>query len=671
MRKLLAVLSFVLVAPAQVPLEEIELKGKREFEEEALEVREVRESPAKDVGEALSKVEGLWKIRKGGVANDVVLRGFQQGNLNVLVDGARIFGACPNHMDPAAFHVDFAEVERVEVVKGAFDVRNHGSLGGLVRILSKRPPAGFHVTTNLSAGSFGALNPSTSASYSGDKLRAVVGYSFRRALPYLDGTGKRVTEYANYREFAQTPNAYTIHTGWTRVSLSPASGHLLEVAYTRQAGGEVLYPYLLMDAVYDNADRLKLAYAISPAGGRLKALRIESYFTQVKHWMTDENRTSSAGGARGYRMATYAGTKAAGGRMEAELTDVVIGVEAYRRNWSAVNTMLLSGAYTDQRAIPNVNQTAGGLFGEYDRRFSDRLRISGGVRLDRVTSEARDADAGLYWAYKGTRALSATNTDPTANIRFAYSLPFDLELFAGVGHATRPPDPRERYFSLRRMNADWVGNPALRPTRNTEVDAGVNYRRGRYYVKPALFYSRLADFVTIHSQPLINPVAATPNRFARTYENVDARMYGGELTSAFAFTRTLLLSAGLSYVRGVKHEKPGAGIRDRDIAETPPLKSRLTLRYGTKAFFAEPEVVMARRQTRVDSDLREQDTPGYAVLNLKGGLHIGKFFLVAGLENLLDREYWEHLSYQRDPFRSGAKIPEPGRNLYLNVSYTF
>ena len=55
-----------------------------------------------------------------------MLRGLQSRDLNVLIDGQRVYGACPNHMDPAAFHVDFAEVDRVEVGKGPFDVKNQG-----------------------------------------------------------------------------------------------------------------------------------------------------------------------------------------------------------------------------------------------------------------------------------------------------------------------------------------------------------------------------------------------------------------------------------------------------------------------------------------------------------------------------------------------------------------
>ena len=43
----------------------------------------MRKKAAKDVGEALTAVDGATlKIRKGGIANDVVVRGYQQNNLN-------------------------------------------------------------------------------------------------------------------------------------------------------------------------------------------------------------------------------------------------------------------------------------------------------------------------------------------------------------------------------------------------------------------------------------------------------------------------------------------------------------------------------------------------------------------------------------------------------------
>jgi len=62
-------------------------------------------------------------------------------------------------MDPAAFHVDFAEVERVEVAKGPFDLKNQGSLGGAINVVTRRPTAGWHLAPSFTGGSAGFLAP--------------------------------------------------------------------------------------------------------------------------------------------------------------------------------------------------------------------------------------------------------------------------------------------------------------------------------------------------------------------------------------------------------------------------------------------------------------------------------------------------------------------------------
>jgi iron complex outermembrane receptor protein len=121
----------------------------------------------------------------------------------------------------------------------------------------------------------------------------------------------------------------------------------------------------------------------------------------------------------------------------------------------------------------------------------------------------------------------------------------------------------------------------------------------------------------------------------------------------------------------VKDIDPQRNIIDRDLAEISPLRSRASLRYGRRAFFGELELLAVRPQDRVDADLREQRTSGYAVTSVRSGVRISGLNLTVGIENLFDRFYYEHYSFQRDPFRTGVRVPEPGRNFYLSTSYRF
>lgn len=636
-----------------------------------LEAEGLRELPAHDLGEALGTQPGLWRLRKGGLANEVVLRGLQSRDLNVLIDGQRVYGACPNHMDPAAFHVDFAEVERVEVGKGPFDLKNQGSLGGTLNVVTRKPAPGWRATPNLALGSYGFVNPSLAVSHGGERLSALLGYSHRASEPYRDGEGRRFTEAANYRQEAQDDQAFVVGTAWGRVLWVPGPGQQLDLAYTRQEADAVLYPYLLMDALWDDTDRLNLRYEASGLGARRASLRAQAYFTRVEHWMTDERRLSSLGRPRAWSMGTQAATRTLGGKAEAVLGGLTLGLEGYERRWDASNQMAGSG-YAPQAMIPDVAVRVGGVFSEYARPLGRGLSLSAGARLDLADSQADPglANATLYAAYQGTRALSASDTLPAAKLRLAWQRGA-WELAASAGHTARVPEAVERYLALQRMGSDWVGNPDLRPSRNTGLDVAATWTRAGARLDLGLYWNHVADYVAVYDQARRSALPGVKNARARSFANVDARLRGGELSLSLPLPGRLFLSGELSYVRADQDGDAARGLAASPLAETPPLRGRVGARYDDGRFFGSLEGLFAADQSRVDVALNEGRTPGWGVLNASAGLRLGRLRLAVSLQNALDRLYVEHLSYQRDPFRSGTRVAEPGRSLFANASFAF
>lgn len=659
MRKTLVLLTAPLsISFAQeLVLEKVEVKAKKEV----LTQQEVRESFAKDPGEALSKMEGVWKLRKGGIANDVIIRGFSGRNLNVLFDGARIYNACPNRMDPPIFHIDFAEVESIEVIKGAFDVRNYGSLGGTVNVRTMKPKRGFHGKFNVGVGSFSYFNPSFNLSYATDKVYGLAGYSYRYSKPYKTGEGKRFTEYPTgmnaYKDSEKNSTAFSINTAWAKFGFKLSKDSAIELSYTAQRARDVLYPYLMMDSPKDDADRLNLKL-------KWASLKVTAYYSNVDHLMNNSKRVNST------FMETDAKSKIYGTRVEYELKNFTVGLEAFVWNWKAKTKM---GMMAPQNTIPDVDTTDLGVFGEYRKKVGENLKFVAGLRIDTTETKAdkSKANTDLYYAYHDTRDTSERDTYPSGNAQLFYSLNKEVELFAGVGYSVRVPDAQERYFALDRMMSqpDWVGNPKLKPSKNTEIDVGVKVKSPKLNLRVTLFYSFVKDYITVYDQREIHDIVSGDR--ARSYTNVDAQLYGGEAKATLAITETLFLDGGLSYVRGKKDTDPAKGITDEDIAEIPPLKGRLALRYDTGVYFGEIETVAQATQDKVDSDLGETKTSGWAIVNLKAGGEYKNLRLTAGVENLFDKFYYEHLSYLRDPFSTGTKVPEPGRSFYLNVSYRF
>jgi iron complex outermembrane receptor protein len=292
--------------------------------------------------------------------------------------------------------------------------------------------------------------------------------------------------------------------------------------------------------------------------------------------------------------------------------------------------------------IPDVFTDNLGFFAGYELPVVERLTLKGGVRTD------------LTWvnADKVTnKAISDTDyTTVSGNIQLIWAAAQHLEVTAGFGSGIRPPDPQELFIN----SAKQQGNPFLNPTRNNEVDLGIKYAAEGVFVKAAIFNSALQDYINI-----------VQSGTTRTYRNIDANIWGAELGSQFSLPHDLFLKGSLSYTEGQNTTD------HRPLSEMPPLRGTLALRYDVNTWFVEAAENFANSQERVDTALDEQPTAGWVTTDLKGGYNYKALAVYAGIYNLLDKFYYSSLSYQRDPFASGVKVPENGRNFFVTVAYKF
>ncbi len=633
---------------------------------------QLRESAARDVGEAMVETPGIAKSRKGGIANDIVVRGLQRDNINVLIDGGRIYGACPNRMDSPAFHVDFSEIDHVEVTKGPYDIENQGSLGGVVNIITRKPETGFHGNAVLAAGSNGFLNPSVNASWGGSNFSALAGYSHRSADPYRDGNGQIFTEVANYAPGQADTVAFRVNTAWAKLYAKPSAAQTVELSYTRQEADHVQYPTLQMDAGWDNTDRLELGWQRTDDSSTLSRVRFRAYGSRVRHWMSDELRTTGLGTPLGWSMGSMADTSAIGAKADADLGSFRVGFEVLRRGWD-ITTQMSKMGYASQASIPDVVTTGAGLFATNHSTLAAGLGLDLGLRLDysRTAADPALANTNLYYAYNSTRETSRSDTLPSASARLTWQAVSDLTLGLGVGHTVRVPDPAERYYALKRSGADWVGNPEVAPVRNTGADLQATWRHGRGAITAIGFYESLADWIAVHDQARVNVAPGVMNTAARSYTNLDATLWGAELELTHALGDRLFFAGSVSWTRGRKDTDPARLIYSPEMAEIPPLGSRVSLRWDTGKLYAAAEGVFAAAQDHIDTDLQEERTAGWGILNLKLGGEVAGFRVQGALNNVFDRQYQEHLSCTRDPFHAGVYVAEPGRSLTVNVIARF
>ena len=651
-------------------LDEITIRGEKESpQEESLSIREVRESPAKDIGEALQRVEGISCVHKGAIANDIVLRGFQRDNINVLVDGVRLHGACPNRMDPPAFHYDFAQVEDVQVLKGPYDVTNPGGLGGLVQVRTKKTEKGLHSDVNLNYGSYNSTNDSATLSYGTDRFDALGGYAFKYSEVPRSGNGKLITDIYpaaspnRYRPDAIGSKAYEIQTGWTKLGFNPTENSRTEISYSYQDAEHVLYPYLKMDANFDRTHILNWTYKLEKISDVVKGLELQAYWDHVSHLMDDSLRESSQPTAkitRLFSMQTNASTQVVGTKVKGTLAvgsgTLKSGVDYYNRSWNALNVRAMytpALPYTTLNMIPDVTIDNFGLFTDYELPLNDSFKVSAGIRGD------------LTWVNAGSRNNVTTLGNSTdfgevsGNVRLAYTPVSGLDIFLGLARGVRTPDPEELYISVPAAPpaVTWQGNPDLKPTVNHEADLGLKYAGKTFYVNGTIFYSDLTDYVNFY----------TASATRKSYQNIDASMWGAELGSQVSLPYDIYLRGSLSYTEA--RNKDG----HRPLAEIPPLRGVLSVRYDVDSWFFEVAENLTASQDRVDTGLNEQPTAGWMTTDLKAGINYNSLSIYGGVNNLLDKQYYNYLSYLRDPFVSGVgyKVPENGRNFYLTVAYKF
>lgn len=632
---------------------------------DTLEAPRLREGGARDAGEALEALPGVWKLRKGGIANEVVVRGSQSRDLAIFVDGQRLYGACPNKMDPATFHADFSEIDRIEVVKGPVDVSLSGAPGGAVRIVTRDPEPGRHLRVELGAGSQEFLNPSLVASVAGARFSALAGAAWRSGDPYRTGSGAPVTAVANYTPAAAGERAFEIGTAWGKASFSIDERRELELSLSAQRADTILYPYLAMDGVVDDADRLRVRYRQRGAGGERRDWTAQAERAEVDHTMDDALRLTSVGRPRDYSMRTEASSAFTRLSLSTEGRAWSAGIELSRREHDATNALAMSG-YRPNAMIPDVESDLAGVWIDGTRVLGERTTLRLGARLDAVETDAAPVHANLdlYRRYHGESEVTQSDLLPGASVRWAFARePYSFEV--GVGHGARVPEPIERYLALARPTSDWVGDPGLAPPRTTTLDARASWEASGARLELAGFASRVDRSIVVVE------IASAAGKAARTWANVDADLLGAELSGSLALAGGWLVSGDLSWVRGRHEASAELGLAAAPLAETPPLRARLAARWDDGRWYAEVEEVAAARQGRVDPSLSETPTPGWSVTHLRAGWRRGEWTFALALSNLFDRDYREHLSYQRDPFRSGAQVPEPGRNWSAHFGYRF
>ena len=372
---------------------------------EATELNDVSGEQVKsaDLADALTRnVPSISLIRRSGIANDIILRGQNKDNINILIDDAKIYGACPNRMDPPTSHILTNNIESIEIIEGPYDVENFGTLSGAVKIKTKKPEEELHGEVSINMGRWNYQKTAMSFSGGNEMVRGLVSISDEKSGQYRDGDGNDFAEQieaitpavpmgVKYKDQNRNMDAYEKKTFMGKLFFDLIENHEMAVSYTANRSDDVLYPSSRMDALYDDSNILNLDYTIKNLGEFSKKLEFQYYDSDVTHPMSTKYRNASGMNAVNERVSKLE-TRMQGFKVKntfdlSDTSEMTIGLDTSKRNWDGEYIGYgTASMITGRKSIDDVDTDNSAIFAELEKRYQD-FTVKVGARYDDTTIE--------------------------------------------------------------------------------------------------------------------------------------------------------------------------------------------------------------------------------------------------------------------------------------------
>ncbi|MGY0650372.1 TonB-dependent copper receptor [Luteimonas sp. A537] len=625
--------------------------------------------PASDGADYLKTIPGFSTVRNGGSNGDPVLRGMFGSRLNLLTNDGAMPGACPSRMDNAMSYIAPETYDALVVTKGPQTVLwGPGASAGTVRFERDREhfiEPTWKLAGSALAGSWGRNDQVVDVTRGAPLGYARISANRSESGDYDDGNGARVgSAWKKWNaDFA---------LGWT-----PDEDTLLELG-VGIGDGQARYATRGMDGSSFDRSNYSLRFEKANIGlGALQEFEASVYHNVADHVMDNYSlRDPNPNGSMPMPMASNVERSTSGGRAAATWRgaafELVTGIDAqdsrHRRRAGMGRNAYLAMPWVVDARFDNL-----GLFAEGTWFQGDDSRWIAGARADRAGAEdGRLTVAGGHGhpaMPNPTAGRSREETLKAGFVRFERDVDKALSWYAGIGHTERMPD----YWELFSADMGPMGFAnafaGLDTEKTTQLDVGLQYRGERFDAWISAYAGRVDDFIQFRYMDTM--MGATS-----MVSNIDARTSGAELGGEYRASEDWTLGGSLAHARGKDRDS------GRPLPQMPPLEGRFSADWDNGTWSAGALVRLVDGQDRVAEgygNVVGQDigpSAGFATLALNAGYRFASGVqLTAGVDNLFDRAYSEHLNlagnadfgYPADAVR----INEPGRTLWLRVGYTY
>ena len=604
----------------------------------------------------LSRMSGVYLIRRSAYGQEPVIRGMSAGQINVTIDGMRMFSACTDKMDPVTIYVEPQNLQSINASLGTNGSAVGNTIGGSLDLRLAEPVFSTRKVTGRAGTGYqsvsNGLNYFTDTNLTGANSAYRASIIYRKNHNYRDGNGQAV----NFSQFEKVN--FSMAGKWQ------AKRDTIKANFLIDEGKNIGFPALPMDVGKARATLYALSFTRHRGKGWLRNFEAKVYANEVYHQMDDSQREVDMHMDMPGWSSTY-GAYTKGKIKDLKNHKLQFRTDLYHNKVLAEMVMYPdNGAPMYMQTWPSSHRTVAGAYLADDIKLSNRFKMNINARLDIASTAIKEGfgknQLEVFYPsfhssiYNITKTLNATISKPffsnflfTLHGGYGERLPSNAELFGF-------------YLFNRQDNHDYLGNPYLGTEQSLTSDIGIAFFNTWLEVSGTLFYQHSPEYILAYIDNALD--AMTPGASgAKVYKNIPyADFWGAELAMLVAPTSHVQLVGNFKGTR--------AEAFDGDpLPFIPAYKNVTSVRYKGNKFSGQVEWEGALQQSHVSAHFGEKATPGYSIFNLRTNhswaSRKGRWQIGLGVENLANAYYREHLDW--------GGLPRPGRNFYCTLVATF
>ncbi len=662
------------------PADVIIIKGQRPGPQGTFVATPERATPNEpDTTKLLQLIPGGDVVSNGPLTGQVQYRGMFGDRINVQVDDMFISPGGPNWMDAPLHYAPRPLLEHLEVDLGIASVSSGAeSLGGSARAALKSSEfdvgEDFVASGEVEVGSRVADKSFVgggivSAANESHRLHVLGSAEIGKDYRVGDGGRARPSEYERY----QYGGGYGFRFDEHEVGLDYRYND------TRASGT----PALPMDIIAVDTHLAKIDY-----GGELGPVHLDAVVTlnDVEHVMDNYSLREPPGGDPTKARKNSAESRGWGWALSGDISllngTLEVGVDGHRADHDARVTNPNMADFS-VLVFNDARKARYGTWAEWTGDLGERFNLELGLRYTRVVMDSDEVDGtpAQTMAPAGRLRDAFNAADRSKNddlvdavVKLGFTPREGLRMELAGGRKTRTASYVERYGWLPTQAAagladgnNYVGDIDLDPEVSYEVAAEVEWNsKMGIYLAPRAFYRRVYDYIQGTPAEDADVVMISGASTALRFSNVDARFYGFDLAYGAGLPWNLQLDGTLSYVRGKRVD-----IHD-DLYRISPLHGRTTLTYERETWSLSIESMYAAKQKKVSKTNEERASDRWGILNVFGTWEpVDWLGLVAGVNNVTDNDYHNHLAGISRVTSSGAEmgkpLPAPGVSFFARA----